>query len=260
MATNNKKSRTKKSDKIATKTPAMPSQEAAQDPKAKGLSPAQFAGLLFLGLNIVYLVEFNNALKEGAGSLACAGYVVVVDPGDDYKCTELDMATIRVKHYGGISVFLSVFLAMLLCWTEEPLFRRLTFFLCSTSWALFTMRSLLGNGASKNLIVIMTCVLFAMSFTAARSGLAMAKPKQLTGSFQDAALLSFLVITCRDAVFLTMNGVEGYLQVSEEYVSSAAEVLMPFVAIDKLTHAVLVSFILFFFDENRKRVSSFEIL
>lgn len=259
--TTNKKSKTKKTDKIATKTPDVASEEAPQAPMAKYLSPAQFTGVLFLGLNIFYLIEFSGALKEGAGSSACAGYVAnVVDSADGYKCTELDMAMIRVKHYGGISAFLSVFLAMLLCWEEENLFRRFTFFLCPTSWALYTMRFLLGNHANKFLILIMASILLVMTFTAPSSASGMAKPKQLKRSFQDAALLCLLVTTCRDAVLLAMNGVEGYLYVSEDYASSAAEILLPFVAVDKLTLAVLVSFILFFFDENRKRVSSFDVV
>jgi hypothetical protein len=119
------------------------------------------------------------------------------------------------------------------------------------------MRSFLENGTSKLLIFIMTCVFFVMTCTSASNASTMAKPKKLTGTLQDAALLFFLVANCKDAFFIAMTGVEGYLFVSEEYASSAAEILMPFVAVDRLTLAALVGFILFFFDENRKRVSSF---
>jgi hypothetical protein len=122
------------------------------------------------------------------------------------------------------------------------------------------MRFLLRKHVSKFLILIMTSILIVITIKAPRSASGMAKPKQIKGSFQDAALLWFFVTTCRDAVLLGMNGVEGYLYVSEDYASSAAEILLPFVVVDKLTLAVLVSFILFFFDENRKRVSSFDVV
>lgn len=252
MATN-KKSKTKKS---ATKAPAVVAKQAPEGPKLQRLSPSQFAGVLFLALGLVYLVEYSSALQEGAGSLACADYI---NQGDEYKCTELDVAMIRAKYYGGISAFLSIFLTMLLCWTEEHLFLRLNSYLClspllSTMWALFTTRFLLGRGIVK--IFLMTCVLFVLAFSGARSASTLAQPKPLAVTFQDVALLSFLLINCKEAFLLPLNGVEGYVQVSEEGVSSAAEVLVPFVAVDKLTLAVLMAFVLFFFDENRKRVGS----
>ena len=253
MATN-KKSKTKKS---ATRTPVVVSKKAPEGPKLQVLSPSQFAGVLFLAVGFVYLVEYSRALREGAGSLACADYI---NQGDGYKCTELDVTMIRAKYYGGILAFLSIFFAMLLCWTEEHLFLRLNSFLClspllSTIWALFTKRFFLGQGVVK--IFMMACVLFVLAFSGARSASTLAQRKPLTATFQAVALLSFLLIHCKEAFLLLVKGVEGYVYVSDEGISSAAEVLVPFVAVDKLTLAALMAFVLFFFDENRQRVSSY---
>ena len=101
----------------------------------------------------------------------------------------------------------------------------------------------------------MACVLFVLAFSGARSASTLAQPKPLTATFQAVALLFFLLIHCKEAFLLIVKGVEGYVHILDEGISSAAEVLVPFVAVDKLTLAVLMAFVLFFFDENRKRVS-----
>ena len=249
----NKKSKTKKS---AAKTPILVTKQEPKGLKLQSLSPSQFAGVLFLVLGFLYLAEFSTVLHEGAGSFACADYI---NKGDKYKCTELDVTMIRAKYYGGILAYVSVFFAMLICWTEEHLFLRLNSFLClspllSTIWALFTKRLFLGHGVVK--IFMMACVLFVVAFSGARSASTLAQYKPVTATFQDVALLSFLIIHCKEACLLLIKGVEGYVHILDEEISSAAEVLVPFVAVDKLTLAVLMAFVLFFFDENRKRVGS----
>lgn len=199
-------------------------------------------------------MELRGVLNDGVGSIACGTYL---NDGADYRCTELDVAMTRFKFYGAIASFLSVAITMLMCWTDEPLLTRLNSMLClspliSTAWALFVKRNVLGYGVLK--VLMMVVVLFFMAFSGFYNAKAIAKPKKFEVNFQDAALLAFLFINSKDGGLILIVGIRSYFNFPDEGASMAAEALVPFVAVDKLTLAVIMTFVLFFFDEVRKRV------
>ena len=250
-----KKSRTKRGE-INTTAPETVTVSKTPMPKIKGFSSAQFAGLLLISLGVSYIMEYGAAVKDGTTSTACAEYVLQ----EETTCAELDAVMIKAKYYGAIVTCLSVFSIMLLSWTNEPLFLSFNAILCAsplltTLWALIMTRDLLTAGVAK--IGMMASVLFVVTASYIFSAKKLAHPtRQKLATLQDFALLSFLLMNAKDFGLLLLGGVEGYVNVSFDRISPAAQVLVSFLAVDKMTMVTVIAFALFCFDENRKRVSS----
>lgn len=213
-----------------------------------------------IGLGISYIVEYGRVLKDGTDSTACAEYVIQEEGS---TCSELDTVMIRAKYYGAFVTLLSLISTMRTCWTNEPLLFSLNAILCiSPLWtsagALFWTRHLLTAAATK--FSMMAVVLFVTTAKSVYSAEKLAKPTvRGLNTLQDVSLLSLLLVNAKDVVAL-VGGVEGFVNVDSGAVSPAAEALVSFLVVDKLTMIATLMFAICFLDELQKRVRTLIIV
>lgn len=246
----------KKKVKSAAKSPKASKEATASVPvpapvgapaKRSGLSPAQFSGLIFLSVGMTYLLEFRHVMN----SKACNEYLL--DYSD--KCTHSDLVMVQTKFNSGILTELLVALCMLLCWTDESLFHRLNFAICSsplitTLIAMRTAKDVLhpGHGSKLGMLVTVLLVVAATSIYAS-SHIATRRP--LTVDLQNTALVVVAVVHGWEVYKFLSAGVGGYLRVTE--VSPPSIALLPFLAVDQCTVVGLCFFGIAFLDDAKKR-------
>lgn len=216
--------------------------------KRPGLSPAQFSGLIFLSVGMTYLLEFRHVIN----SKTCNEYLL------DYsgKCTNTDLVMIQSKFNSGILTAVLVALCMLLCWTDESLFLRLNFALCSsplitTLVAMRAGKDILHPGHGFKLGMLVT-VLLVVAATSIYASPQIATRRPLTVDLQNTTLVMVAVVHGWEVYKFLSAGVGGYLQIKE--VSPPSIALLPFLVVDQCTVVGLCFFGIAFLDDAKKRV------
>ena len=216
--------------------------------KRTGLSPAQFSGLIFLSVGMTYLLEYRQVLN----SKTCNEYLLDY-PGE---CTDSDLVMIQTKYNSGILSEALVALCMLLCWTDESLFHRLNFTLCSsplimTLLAMRVAKDIIHPGHGFKLGMLVT-VLLVVAATSIYASTQIATRRPLSVDLQNTTLLVVAVVHGWEVYKFLSAGVGGYLRVTE--VSPPSIALLPFLAVDQCTVVGLCLFGIAFLDDAKKRV------
>lgn len=148
---------------------------------------------------------------------------------------------------------------MLLCWNNEPLFQRLNSVLCISPLGTTMLAALYSKDVLQQFRInrlVLTATLLLIAALSSISKVELARPiTSRFSSLQHICLLSLSLVYAWEVFGLFNDGVEGYLHVDSEDVSNGTNILLQFLAIDKITISLLMLFIMVFFDGNFKRVS-----
>jgi hypothetical protein len=274
MPTNNKKS---KGRKVVAKTAitnnrqtsinaaSLPHSPASRKLQQHAFSKAQLASLMLLSQGVSNLLVDAKVLASENNDKACSHYL-----NNEEACTSDDVTLIRAKYYGSVICLTLMFISTIICWNDEPVLTRLTSFLCisplgTTLLALSYNYDVIVHGGSAAFRLFATnlalLVLIGASYLTTVS---VARPiiKSRITSVQNMTILTLLGVLLRDSAMLLQEGPDGFIVLSSAdggvAASTAATILTHFIALDKVTIALLFVFVALFFDDGRKRVRELE--
>jgi hypothetical protein len=265
---NNKKNKSTKTAKKGkseptvspTDVPLPPPVELTADFVKNGFPQSQFAGIVFLSVGMMYLMEYREVLATGN----CSRYLINFD-GD---CSVTDMAMIRTKFHSGILAESLVALTMLLVYRDNPLFTRLNSIVVSsclitTLLAVSTTKEIVHPGKLLRLGLLVTVLLAVAASSIYYADHHVASRRRWTIDLPNATLLTIGIAHLWEVYKFLSAGVFGFLAPSgdefetqgEDFAGSPPSIaLLPYLAVDQLTIVGICVFGAVYLGENRKRV------